>query len=92
VGGRQFGARNKEAPACVAEIAKQVPACFSAVQWLSYVDDCYRSALNDPAERARMDRGQAPNHCVGCTVGYRERMRGEGRCFPHAQEAEVASA
>ena len=90
MGGRQFNARNKEAPACVEAISAKVPQCFEPKVWRLFVEDCYRSAMNDEAERARMNRGEAPDYCSCCTRGYQARMKAAGRCHPPQKTAQLS--
>jgi hypothetical protein len=89
---RTFDARNKIAPACIEALAAQVPACFTAADWRSYLMECARGSINEPAQRDAMRRGHAPNYCAQCTQGYSERMRSEGRCAPHPAAAKAVTA
>lgn len=82
MGGRSFDARNRSVPACVEKLAADPPECFSKPIWRLFLIDCYRGALNDPASRARITRGQRPDHCSDCLAGYRQSMQAQGRCHP----------
>jgi hypothetical protein len=82
MGGRSFSAYNKRDPECIERLAADVPACFDAVIWRLYLVDSFRAALNDPAERMALSRGQAPAYCQDCTVGHRAKMQAAGRCNP----------
>jgi hypothetical protein len=82
MGGRSFDARNKQLPAAVEAMAQHPPACFDQRIWRLFLVDCYRGALNNPAERARMDRMQRPDYCSDCARAHREQMLAAGRCQP----------
>lgn len=87
MGGRSFDVRNKVIPECVEQLAQTPPACFEKPIWRLFLIDCYRGALNDPASRARISRGVAPDFCAECTHGYRSRMQAVDRCHPPAGSA-----
>lgn len=82
MGGRQFDVCNRAAPACVERMAQSVPACFEARVWRIYLVDHYRGTLNDPAARARMNRGETPDFCSDCTREHALAMSASMRCRP----------
>lgn len=82
MGGRSFDQRNVTLPAAVEALAENPPACFDKPIWRLYLIDCHRGALNDPASRARIYRGEVPDFCSECQAGYRAQMQAKNKCHP----------
>ena len=79
----RFNAPNAALPACVEQMAQQVPACFSSrATWTQYLHEAWRETLDNKAARNAMTRGTVPSYCDECTTQFRTRMHGEGRCKP----------
>ena len=83
--GRHFAQYNKAAPAVVVVLLDKRPACFDAIGWELWLLDVHRGTLNDPVNRALLNRGAMPGYCSECTLGYAARMAAQGKCHPQIQ-------
>lgn len=88
--GRRWDNPNHERPRGLERVIAIVPQCFAPDQWAEYVEEAWRGTLNDPAARARMSRGEAPEYCHEyCTAGYMRNMRALGRCHPPHEQIDL---
>lgn len=73
---------NAARPEWYAPLQQRVPACFSAAAWQTYLDGVAREAAISPTLRKHLERGGAPNHCIGCSSAGRIEMHAAGKCLP----------
>lgn len=80
---RPFDAQNAALPAAVTALAEQTPACFRRRDdWVLYLREVWRSALDDGPARRRIERGQLPDYCADCALSHQVAMQIAGRCKP----------
>lgn len=89
--GRHFASYNEADPAPVVALLDQCPPCFDKGTWRTWLLDVHRGTLNDPVNRALLNRGVLPSVCDDCTQGYAQRMQAQGRCVPPRTAAQAVA-
>lgn len=82
---RPFGSNNQDAPQWLTRMSSAAPACFTRVVWVAYLRGVQVESQDNDALRAKLNRGQQPNYCVGCTAAHRAEMRKARKCRPHPE-------
>jgi hypothetical protein len=80
---RPFGSSNHDAPQWLTRMSAKAPACYAPVTWMSYLRGVQAESQDNDALRAKLNRGQVPNYCLGCTSAHRKTMRAQRKCTPH---------